>query len=153
MLETLGKQSTVPPFIMPERVARTPSSEAITDYTGSGPFRFVLDEFSPGVKVAYAKFDKYVPRNEPANWMAGGKVVKVDLDALQGWANRDAFDPKDGRVLKVCDTMAAFIEAHTSIRNGITSPHLQEAQARLRAEHRKVVLGPLHVGALFADFD
>lgn len=83
----------------------------------------------------------------------GGKVVKVDLDALQGWANRDAFDPKDGRVLKVCDTMAAFIEAHTSIRNGITSPHLQEAQARLRAEHRKVVLGPLHVGALFADFD
>lgn len=83
----------------------------------------------------------------------GGKVVKVDFDALQGWANRDAFDPKDGRVLKVCDTMAAFIEAHTSIRNGITSPHLQEAQARLRAEHRKVVLGPLHVGALFADFD
>lgn len=78
MLETLGKQSTVPPFIMPERVARTPSSEAITDYTGSGPFRFVLDEFSPGVKVAYAKFDKYVPRDEPADWMAGGKVVKVD---------------------------------------------------------------------------
>lgn len=83
----------------------------------------------------------------------GGKVVKVDFDALQGWANRDEFDPKDGRMLKVCDTLAAFIEAHTSIRNGITSPHLQEALARLRLEHRRMVLGPLHVGALFADFD
>ncbi|MCR4268543.1 ABC transporter substrate-binding protein [Nitratireductor sp. ZSWI3] len=78
LLDTVGKQSAVPPFIMPERVASTPPEEAITDYTGSGPFVFVEDEYQPGVSVTYRKFEDYVPRSEPASWMAGGKNVKVD---------------------------------------------------------------------------
>lgn len=78
LLDIVGKQSAVPPFIMPARVAETSSDEAITDYTGSGPFVFVEEEFEPGVSVTYAKFEDYVPREEPANWMSGGKVVNVD---------------------------------------------------------------------------
>ena len=78
MLDVLSKQSALPPFIMPARVAETPSSEPITDYTGSGPFMFVTEEFNPGVSVTYAKFEDYVPRDESADWMAGGKVVNVD---------------------------------------------------------------------------
>lgn len=83
----------------------------------------------------------------------GGETRKVTFEDLQSWGNRDELDPKDGTMLKVCDTLAAFIEAQTSIRNGITSPHLQEAVARLRIEYRRKVLGPIHVGALLADFD
>ncbi|MRX50533.1 ABC transporter substrate-binding protein [Paracoccus sp. S-4012] len=78
MLDVLSKQSALPPFIMPARVAETSADEAITDYTGSGPFRFVEAEFQPGLSVTYEKFDDYVPRDEPADWMAGGKVVNVD---------------------------------------------------------------------------
>ncbi|MHB2266017.1 ABC transporter substrate-binding protein [Aliihoeflea sp. PC F10.4] len=78
LLDIVGKQSAVPPFIMPARVAETSSDEAITDYTGSGPFVFVDEEFEPGVSVTYAKFEDYVPREEPANWMSGGKVVNVE---------------------------------------------------------------------------
>lgn len=78
MLDMLSKQSALPPFIMPARVAETSADEAITDYTGSGPFRFVEEEFQPGLTVVYEKFDEYVPRDEPADWMAGGKVVNVD---------------------------------------------------------------------------
>ncbi|TKA95091.1 ABC transporter substrate-binding protein [Cereibacter changlensis] len=78
MLDVLSKQSALPPFIMPARVAATSADEAITDYTGSGPFRFVEAEFQPGLTVVYEKFDDYVPREEPADWMAGGKVVNVD---------------------------------------------------------------------------
>ncbi|WP_246053490.1 ABC transporter substrate-binding protein [Paracoccus hibiscisoli] len=78
MLDVLSKQSALPPFIMPARVAETPSDTAITEYVGSGPFRFVEAEFQPGLKVVYEKFDDYVPRDEPADWMAGGKVVNVD---------------------------------------------------------------------------
>lgn len=78
LLDIVGKQSAVPPFIMPASVAETPSSEAITDYTGSGPFVFVESEFEPGVSVTYQKFADYLPRKEPADWMSGGKVVNVD---------------------------------------------------------------------------
>lgn len=78
MLDVLSKQSGVPPFIMPARVAETPIEESITDYTGSGPFVFDQAAFQPGVSVTYKKFEDYVPREEPADWMAGGKVVNVD---------------------------------------------------------------------------
>ena len=78
LLDIVSKQSAVPPFVMPARVAETSADEAITDYTGSGPFVFVEEEFEPGVSVTYAKFEDYVPREEAVDWMAGGKVVNVD---------------------------------------------------------------------------
>jgi len=78
LLNVISKQSAVPPFIMPARIAATSSDETITEYVGSGPFKFVVDEYEPGVSVTYEKFDDYVPREEPASWMAGGKVVNVD---------------------------------------------------------------------------
>ena len=78
LLAVISKQSAVPPFIMPKRVAETSPDETITEYVGSGPFTFNTDEYEPGVSVTYEKFDDYVPRDEPASWMAGGKVVNVD---------------------------------------------------------------------------
>ncbi|ALM86904.1 ABC transporter substrate-binding protein [Bordetella sp. N] len=78
ILPALAKPSGLPAFMMPKRVAQTPATQAITDYTGSGPFKFVQAEFRPGVKAVYAKNTDYVPRNEPPSGTAGGKVVKVD---------------------------------------------------------------------------
>ncbi|WP_422785595.1 ABC transporter substrate-binding protein [Roseibium algae] len=78
LIDTLAKLSALPPFIMPASVAATPSSESITSFIGSGPFKFVEDEYQPGVSVTYVKNEDYVPRSEPANWMAGGKVVNID---------------------------------------------------------------------------
>ncbi len=63
---------------MPARLAETPSTEAVPEQIGSGPFMLVEDEFQPGVRAVYDKFEDYVPRDEPASWAAGGKVVKVD---------------------------------------------------------------------------
>src|SRR5690242_6600601 len=78
VLETIGKPSSVVPFMMPKRVAETPADQAITDQTGSGPFKFVKAEFQPGVKAVFEKNTDYVPRKEPPSWTSGGKVVKVD---------------------------------------------------------------------------
>ena len=82
-----------------------------------------------------------------------GKTVKVDFDSLQGRYNEDTFDPKDGEALKVCDTLAAYIEAYTAMRNGITSDHIQQAFWRMREQNAKRMLGNIHIGALFTDFD
>lgn len=78
VLDALGKPSSNVPFIMPAEIASTPSDTAITDPTGSGPFIMKLDEWVPGSTVVYVKNPNYVPRDEPASGLAGGKVAKVD---------------------------------------------------------------------------
>lgn len=78
MLEAISKPHSSPCFIMPERLASQPTSEPVTEMVGSGPYRFVASEFSSGNKVVYEKFEGYVPRNEPANLTAGGKLAKFD---------------------------------------------------------------------------
>ena len=64
--------------MMPKRVAETDPNTQISDFTGSGPFVFKREEWKPGDKTVYVKFDKYKPRSEPASGFAGGKVVNVD---------------------------------------------------------------------------
>jgi len=82
-----------------------------------------------------------------------GQVKQVDFDSLQGRFNRDEFDPKDGEATKVCDILAAYIEAYTAMRNGIASDHIQQAFWRMRENNAKRMLGKYHIGALFTDFD
>src|SRR6185369_6465734 len=58
----LSKPSSNVPFMMPKRVAETDPGKQIEDFTGSGPFVFKKDEWKPGDKTVYVKFDKYKPR-------------------------------------------------------------------------------------------
>ncbi len=67
--------------------------------------------------------------------------------------NLDTLSPKDGHLVKVCDALTAFMEAHTSISNGISSQHLYAAMARIRNDYKRQSLGDFHVGTLLADFD
>lgn len=85
----------------------------------------------------------------------GGTVVAVDgFEELHREHNRDEDDPKDGQLLKICDWLAAFLEAHSSIRNGVSSPHLVAAEARLKGKLNESRLEPvLQLEALLADFD
>jgi peptide/nickel transport system substrate-binding protein len=78
LLLALAHTTVSSAFIMPERLARTDPNTQITEMVGSGPFRFLKDEFVTGSHVGYARFDGYVPRDEPAEWTAGGKRVNFD---------------------------------------------------------------------------
>ena len=78
VLESIGKPSSLVPFMMPKRLAETPPGQQIKEQIGSGPFKFVASEFQPGVKAVYVKNTDYVPRKEPPSWTSGAKVVKVD---------------------------------------------------------------------------
>lgn len=75
MRYALGNTSAPCAFIMPDRIAQTDPFKQITEYVGSGPMRFLKDEWQVGVKAVFEKFENYVPRDEPASWMAGGKHV------------------------------------------------------------------------------
>jgi peptide/nickel transport system substrate-binding protein len=65
-------------FMMPERIASTPSTTQIKEFIGSGPFRFVPDQWVSGAHAEYARFERYVPRDEAPDGYAGGKVVNFD---------------------------------------------------------------------------
>jgi len=65
-------------FIRPERLARTDAFKAIEDQTGSGPFRFLANEFVTGSRAVYARHEGYVPRQEPAKMWSGGKMAYFD---------------------------------------------------------------------------
>ncbi|MBI2468590.1 MAG: ABC transporter substrate-binding protein [Candidatus Rokubacteria bacterium] len=78
VLEALGKPSSNVPFVMPAHVAATPDSEQIKEFIGSGPFRFVKDEWQPGNQVVYVKNPDYAPRSEPPSGSTGGKIVHLD---------------------------------------------------------------------------
>jgi peptide/nickel transport system substrate-binding protein len=78
VLEALGKPSSNVPFIMPARLASTDPNEQVKEAIGSGPYKFVKDEWQPGNKVVYARNGDYVPRKEKPSGAAGGKLVHVD---------------------------------------------------------------------------
>ncbi|MGJ5079443.1 ABC transporter substrate-binding protein [Bradyrhizobium sp. HKCCYLS3013] len=78
MLFALGKGNAPCAFIMPERIAQTDPFKQMSEYIGSGPFKFVKGEWVPGAKAVFEKFTDYVPRQEKPVWLAGGKQVLVD---------------------------------------------------------------------------
>jgi peptide/nickel transport system substrate-binding protein len=78
MLLALGKARGPCCFVTPARIASTDPFKQINEYIGSGPMRFVRNEWVPGAKAVFAKFADYVSRQEPALWLAGGKNIVVD---------------------------------------------------------------------------
>lgn len=83
VIDALGKPSVQVPFIMPARIASTtPPTTPVKEIVGSGPFLFLKDEWLPGERATFRRNPDYVPRNEPADGLAGGKVVKVERAEL-----------------------------------------------------------------------
>jgi len=83
-------------FIYPERIANTDAFTQISDAMGSGPFKFVRDEWVAGASAGYLRNDKYVPRQEPAAFWSGAKIAH--------------FDKIDWRILPDAATAAAALQ-------------------------------------------
>ena len=84
VLDSLAKVGAPVPFMMPERIARTPGSEQVKEIVGSGPYKFRADLHEPGVKIVLEKFADYKPRSEPPNWASGAKIAKLDRVEMLG---------------------------------------------------------------------
>ena len=78
MLDSLGKLSTQALFVVPERVGNSDPQVPSTETVGSGPLRFLRNEWVPGSLAVFERFAGYVPRAEPASGAAGGKRILMD---------------------------------------------------------------------------
>ena len=71
----LSKPGTFTAFIMPARLIPLSGTGKMTEIVGSGPYQYRADERVIGSRVVYTRFDAYVPRKEPGNWLAGGRIA------------------------------------------------------------------------------
>lgn len=78
VLEGMAKPSGFPPIVLPERLAKMPTTAPLTEVLGSGPFMFKRDEWVPGNKAVFVKNPHYVGRSDPPNGLAGSKAPKFD---------------------------------------------------------------------------
>ena len=78
LLEAMASPTGYMPAIMPAALAALPPGRQSAALVGSGPFRFVAEEFNSGSRAVYRRFEDYVPRQEPPDWNSGGKRVHVD---------------------------------------------------------------------------
>ncbi len=78
ILYALGSAVGQIPIVMRAADAATDAGTPVTTTVGSGPFRFNREQWLSGQRVVYDRNTDYVPRSEPADGLAGGRVVKVD---------------------------------------------------------------------------
>jgi peptide/nickel transport system substrate-binding protein len=79
VIEALGKPSVQVPFIMPARIANSsPATTPVKEIVGSGPFLFIKELWVPGERAVFHRNPAYVPRDEPADGLAGGKVARAE---------------------------------------------------------------------------
>ena len=64
--------------MVPERLAKTDPFKQMPEAIGSGPFRFLKDEYVIGSHAALVPFERYVPRDEKPSFTSGGHKVLVD---------------------------------------------------------------------------
>lgn len=83
VLDVLGKPNAPLPVMLPERLARIPVEQRIREPVGSGPFRFRQADWRPGNVMVLERFEGYVPRDEPSDFLAGGKRVHLPALALR----------------------------------------------------------------------
>ncbi|HEY4251816.1 MAG TPA: ABC transporter substrate-binding protein [Roseomonas sp.] len=119
MLDALGKSSSYPCFVMPERFAAVPPTTPMTEVVGSGPYRFVADELRSGSQVVYRRHEGYSPA-------PGGAVVATAGPKLA------SFERVELRIIMDPATAAAALQAGEVDWWERVAPDLRDLLARRR---------------------
>lgn len=68
--------------------------------------------------------------------MLNGEVkIIADYEEFVSKYSEEKFKPADGKLVRLADQIAAFVEADSSIRYGITSNHLQEGRMNILSSY------------------
>ncbi|MCC6717075.1 MAG: ABC transporter substrate-binding protein [Acetobacteraceae bacterium] len=78
VMEVLGTP-VLAPFVMREAEANVDAFEQVKTVMGSGPYIWDAAGYQPGHRAVYRRNPAYIPRAEPSDGYAGGKVAKFDI--------------------------------------------------------------------------
>jgi len=78
----LGSPATPLCFIMRKREAEMDPAQAVDVCIGSGPYVLNTQETRPGIDYVYDRNPNYMPREEPASGLSGGKISNFERVVL-----------------------------------------------------------------------
>jgi len=81
------------------------------------------------------------------------EIKLVSSEEINKSFNKDSYSPVDGKIIKVCDNLAAYVETYFSISHGVTSETLTNAHKALWAEHKDKKIADIDFGELFEQFN
>ena len=80
------------------------------------------------------------------------EVKLVSSEEINDSYNEDSYSPVDGKMIKICDDLAAYVEAYFSISHGITSEVLITAHKALLSAYKEKKIAGINFGKLFEQF-
>ena len=95
--------------------------------------------------------EEFTNKTRTRNEIAIDPTERHDCD-IPAELNRDEYDPIDGRLIEICDKLAAYIEAAVSIRMGIHPPELENAKRQLYKRFSLAESCGMSLGYLFEYF-
>lgn len=114
----------------------------------------VEERILPLLPTAWHKEIRFFVEDEFENKIVkDGMIIKgLSNEEISAAYNQDQFSPLDGKLIKACDHLAAFIEASLSIKYGIRAPHLEEGKRRLQEMYRDKIIAGIDFGEIFGYF-
>jgi putative hydrolase of HD superfamily len=82
-----------------------------------------------------------------------GEIHHTSSDEITKSYNNDKYNPVDGELVKAADDLAAFMEAHLALENGISSPQLQKAVREKRLVYSKKAVAGISLDKLYESFE
>lgn len=131
------------------------SVEGLDDLIKEIEKRQVAEKLLPLLPWGWHEEIIYFTQNEFTNRVMLDSVpTEVSEEELNGKYNVDGHGYKavDGRMLKGCDHLDAFVEAYLSTEYGITSKHLLNGMADLREKYKNKTIAGINFGAVYDEF-
>lgn len=76
----------------------------------------------------------------------------IKFENLNKKYNKNEYSPLDGKLIRACDKLAAFIEANLSIEYGITSRYLEEGRENIYNSYKNKIISGTDFGMIFDYF-
>jgi putative hydrolase of HD superfamily len=80
------------------------------------------------------------------------EIKLVSSEEINKSFNNDFYSPVDGKIIKICDDLAAYVETYFSISHGITSETLINARNELFSRYKDKKTAGIDFGKLFEQF-
>ncbi|HOV13907.1 MAG TPA: HD domain-containing protein [Spirochaetota bacterium] len=107
-------------------------SELIKEYEQEQMEKIVYPLLPEKIKIELSDFTE----DEFENLISfDGKRLVKSIDEINKDFNKDIYNPRDGRIVKVADELSAFIEAYAAIENGNNSEEFFNAKKFLKNKY------------------